>query len=73
MSGEELGGRLAVSATESVSLRSLRSVATSFTISRSSCGGKEDVDIVEIVAGVDLELVMIELVKRTRRRYAETL
>ena len=53
-----MGAWLTVSATEIVSLRSLRSVATSFTISFSSAGGKDDVDIVALVIKIDLGLVM---------------
>ena len=64
MCGEGVG---TVSATEMVSLRSLRSVATSFTIERSSCGGKEDVDILNLEAGNALALGMNELVSRARR------
>jgi hypothetical protein len=37
----------AVSATEMVSLRSLRRLATSCTISRSESGGKAELDIVK--------------------------
>ena len=61
------GLRVTVSATEMVSLRSLRSVATSFTIERSSCGRKEDVGILDLGAVDGLELGAIELVRRARR------
>jgi hypothetical protein len=61
------GVRVTVSATEMVSLRSLRSVATSFTMERSSGGGKEDIDIADL-GGVDgLGLGRIELFRRARR------
>lgn len=56
-----------VSATEMVSLRSLRSVATSLTISLSSAGGKEDVDMVALVAVFGLGLAMLELIRRVQR------
>ena len=62
-----MGVRVTVSATEMVSLRSLRRVATSFTIERSSCGGKEDVDILDLGAVNGLELGMIKWVRRARR------
>lgn len=62
-----MGGGVTVSATEMVSLRSLRSVATSFTMERSSCGGKEDVDIANLKAVDGLALGVIELVRRARR------
>jgi hypothetical protein len=50
-----------------VSLRSLRSVAISLTISLSSAGGNEDVDMVALVAVFDLGLAMLELVRRVQR------
>jgi hypothetical protein len=53
-----------VSATEMVSLRSLRRVATSFTISRSSGGGKGEVDIVFVLTEASLELGNIGLIRR---------
>lgn len=62
-----MGGGVTVSATEIVSLRSLRSVATSLTIERSSCGGKEDVDMVGLEASGGFELGVIELANRARR------
>jgi len=61
------GGAGTVSATEMVSLRSLRSVATSFTIERSSCGGKEDVDILDLGTVNGLAFGVIDLVSRARR------
>lgn len=67
------GLRVTVSATEMVSLRSLRSVATSFTIERSSCGGKEEVGILDLGAVNGLELGAIELVRRARRSCAVAL
>lgn len=63
----ELSLRLTVSATEMVSLRSFSRVATSSTMSRSSCGGNEDVDIVTFWFEIDLEYGKIESVKSARR------
>jgi hypothetical protein len=64
---------LTVSATEMVSLRSFSRVATSLTISRSSCGGNEDVDMVAFCFEIDLEYGKIESVNSARRRLADCL
>ncbi len=61
-------GVCTVSATEMVSFRSLRSVATSLTMSRSSGGGKLELDIVDLDAEIGLEYGLMEVDRRVRRR-----
>lgn len=71
MAFEDCIGLVTVSATEIVSFLSFSRVATSSTILRSSCGGKEDVDIVTFWFEIDLEYGRIELVRSAKRRFAE--
>ena len=54
-------------------MRSFSRVATSLTISRSSCGGNDDVDMVALWFKTILEDGRIELARSARRRVAEDL